>query len=138
MTCQMWIRNRLLPLLCCGLTWERSNIRRKSFFSSSSGALFICSAENGVVSGVVNAEDEGAFLLPRTAGGEGLRSLIILLLFLLFRARSSSRRARVVRPHTCRKSTFFLGRENWASDYYACKTFKPLILLISIIACVGL
>lgn len=112
----LWIWNRLLPLLCCGLTWERLNIRRKSFFSASSGALSICSAEYGVVKGVVSVEGEGAFLLPRTAGGERLRSLIILLLFLLFRATISSRWARVVRPHTRRKSTFFgeihLGRWN--------------------------
>lgn len=102
----VWILNRLLPLLCCGLTWERLNIRRKSFFSSSSGVLSICSAEYGVVKGVVGVEGEGAFLLPRTAGGERLRSLIILLLFLLFLARSSSRWASVVRPHTRRNSTF--------------------------------
>lgn len=83
----MWIPNRLLPLLCCGLTCERLNIRRKSFFFSSSGVQSICSAEYGVVKGVVGVEDvegEQAFFLPCTAGGETLRSFIILLLFLLF------------------------------------------------------
>ncbi|KAA8590224.1 hypothetical protein FQN60_014158 [Etheostoma spectabile] len=69
--------------------------------------LSISSAEYGVVKGAGGVGGEGAFLLPRTAGGETLRSLIILLLFLLFRARSSSRWATVVRPHTRRKSTFF-------------------------------
>lgn len=83
----VWIPNRLLPLLCCGLTCERLNIRRKSFFFSSSGVQSICSAEYGVVKGVVgveDVEDEQAFFLPCTAGGETLRSFIILLLFLLF------------------------------------------------------
>lgn len=65
-----------LSLLCCGLTWDRLNIRRKSFFSSSSGVLSICSAEYGVVKGAVGVEGDEAFLLPRTAGGERLRSLI--------------------------------------------------------------
>lgn len=106
----VWIPNRLLPRLCCGLTCERLNIRRKSFFFSSSGVQSICSAEYGVVKGVVGVEDvegEQAFFLPCTAGGETLRSFIILLLFLLFWARRSSRWVSVVRPHTCRKSTFF-------------------------------
>lgn len=64
-----------------------------------------------MVKGVAGVGGEDAFLLPRTAGGERLRSLSILLLFLLFRARSSSRWASVVRPHTRRKSTFFEERE---------------------------
>lgn len=125
------IINRLLPLLCCGLTWERLNIRRKSFFSSSSGVLSICSAEYGVVKGAMSVEGEGAFLLPCTAGGETLRSLIILLLFLLFRARSSLRWASVVRPHTRRKSTFFgeihLGRWIWLGQ-----KMKPLYGHVSV------
>lgn len=100
----------LLPLFCCGLTWERLNIRRKSFLSCSSGVQSICSAEYGVVKGAGGAEGDGAFLLLRAAGGEGLRSRIILLLFRLFLSRSSSRWASVVRPHARRKSTFFEQR----------------------------
>lgn len=107
LVCRMCLDTKQeLPLLCCGLTWERWNIWRKSFFSSSSGVLFICSAEYGVLRGVVGVEGEEACLLPRTAGGERLRSLIILLLFLLFCSRSSLRWSTVVKPHTCRKSTF--------------------------------
>lgn len=102
----------LVPLLCCGLTWDRSNMRRKSFFSSTSGRLFICSAVYGVVRGARGAGGEGVFLLPCAGGGERLRSLISLLLFHLFCARMSSRWASVVRPNTRRKSTFFEGRES--------------------------
>lgn len=131
----VWILNRLLPLLCCGLTWERLNIRRKSFFSSSSGVLSICSAEYGVVKGVVGAEGEAAFLFPRTAGGERLRSLIILLLFLFFRVSSSSRWASVVRPHTRRKSTFFGEREIWAGEYHSEKKCSNLVLVYGVCLC---
>lgn len=99
-----------VPLLCCGLTWDRSNIRRKSFFSSMSGVLFICSAVYGVVRGAGAEGGEGVFLLQCAGGGERLHSLISLLLFLLFCARRSSRRVSVVRPHTRRKSIFFEGR----------------------------
>lgn len=86
-------------------------MRRNSFFSSISGAPFICSAVYGVVRGAGVEGGEGVFLLQCAGGGERLRSLMSLLLFLLFCARRSSRRASVVRPHTCRKSIFFEGRE---------------------------
>lgn len=87
-------------------------MRRKSFFSSTSGTLFICSAVYGVVRGASSTGGEGLFLLPCAGGRERLHSLISFLLFHLFCARMSSRWASVVRPHTRRKSTFFEGRES--------------------------
>lgn len=53
------------------------------------------------------------------AGGEGLRSLSILLLFLLFCWTSSSRRPTVVRPNTPRNSNFCAEKKKKLSVMFA-------------------
>ena len=98
--------NSLLPFLCCTVTWDSLNMVRNRFLSSSSGAWSISSGVKRVLSW-----GGGGVRLDCDAGGEGLRSLSILLLFRLFCCTSSSRRPAVVRPNTPRKSTFCSERQ---------------------------
>ena len=83
------------------VTWDSLNMVRNRFLSSSSGARSISSGVKRVLSW-----GGGGVRLDCDAGGEGLRSLSILLLFLLFCFTSSSRRPTVVRPNNLRKSNF--------------------------------
>lgn len=91
---------------------------RKRFLSSSSGAWSISSGVKRVLSW-----GRGGVRLECETGGEGLRSLSIRLLFLLFCCTSSSRRLTVVRPTTRRKSSFW-GGEGERSGVMLCATVR--------------
>lgn len=91
----------LSPLLCCTVTWESLNAVRKRFLSSSFGAWSISSGVKRVLSG-----GGGGVRFDCDTEGEGLRSLSIRLLFLLFCCTSSSWRLLVVRPNSAMKSNF--------------------------------
>lgn len=91
-----------LPLLCCIVTCDSLNMVRKRFLSSSSGARSISSG----VKRVLSWGGGGGVRFECKAGGEGLRSLSILLLFRLFCCTSSSRRPTVVRLNAPRNSNF--------------------------------
>lgn len=89
--------------------WLRLKMVRKRFLSSSSGLLFMSSGVKRVIRG---AGDGRLFWI---AGGEGLLSLSMRLLFLLFTSIITSRRARVVRSNICRNSIFCRKREvHWS------------------------